>query len=100
MRKPMVKDRLGHSMQAFVADPAKSVVPTAITTTLSLKTLVGFDDAVALLIRSDAAITRYFNTDATKTRTIAADTDTIIVLDDTVTDIVLTGTATVEIEAM
>lgn len=99
-RKALLRDVRGEVIQAFVPDPAKSVAPTATGGSLALSTVVDFSDAIAILIRADAGVTRYFNALTTKTRTIPADTDTLIYLDETVTDIVLTGAATVEIEVM
>lgn len=94
------KDLHGHPIQAFFPDPAKTQVPQAITGPLSLATLLDIPDCAAIRLHSTAALTRYFNTDTTKTFPVLANTDTLIYLDETVTDVVISGTATVSIEAM
>jgi len=99
-KQNLLKDYRGYPIQAFVADPLKSSAPNVITTTLALSTLLDISDAIAISIRPSAVITRYFNTDSTFTSTIPANVTTIIMLDETVTEVTLTGAATVEIEAM
>lgn len=97
-RQNLRKDINGNVIQAFVPDPNKSMAPQ--TSPIALSTVINLDKAVAICLRSDADITRYFNGNATFTRTIPANTDTIIVLDEDVTEINLVGAATVEIEVM
>lgn len=99
-RQNLLRDVKGKPIQAFVPDPAKSSAPAALAGTLLLGTIFDIEDTIAISIRSDAAITRYFNSDSTFLITIPADTTTIVMLDETVTEVTLTGTATVEIEAM
>ncbi len=99
-RQNLLKDSKGNELQAFVADPLKSQVPQVITTTLALSTILDLPEIVAIAIYSDTAITRYFGTASTKTFPVPANQLTIIMLDEGVTEIVLTGAATVSIEAM
>lgn len=99
-RQNLRKDIHGEEVQAFVPDPSKSQVPQSLAGTLDLSTLLTIGDCLAIVIRANADITRYFNGETTKTRTIPANVDTLIMIDENVTELTLSGNATVEIEAM
>ena len=86
--------------EVFVPNPAYSSAPAVVATTLALSTVIDLTDVTAVSIRPTANMTRYFNTDSTFLVTVPANETSIIVLDETVTEITLTGAATVEIEAM
>jgi len=94
------------SIQAFIPDPAKAQVPINLATTKVFKKGTGADynitDWTAInIIPSTTNITRYFNSDSTKTRTIYADQDNIIIIHPDVTQITISGVdASVEVEGM
>jgi len=94
------------SIQAFIPDPAKAQVPINLATTKVFKKGTGADYNITgwtaiNIIPSTTNITRYFNTDSTKTRTIYADQDNIILIHPDVTQITISGVdASVEVEGM
>lgn len=94
------------SIQAFVPDPAKVLVPINLSGSKVFKKGAGGDYDITgwtaiNVVPSTAALTRYFNSDTTKTRTIAAGQDNIIVIHPGVTQITISGTDTrVEVEGM
>lgn len=94
------------AIQAFVPDPAKSQVPINLNGTKVFKKGSGGDYNITgwtaiNIVPSTANLTRYFNSDTTKTRTITAGIDNIIVIHPGVTQITISGTDTrVEIEGM
>jgi hypothetical protein len=99
-KSKLKRDGRSVEIQAFVPNPNKSIDPVTLAGTYTVSTDVDLADAVAIIFRSSVDITRYFNSDTTKTRTIPALTDTILVIHDDVTEITLSGNATVEIEVM
>lgn len=94
------------SIQAFVPDPAKTLVPINLNGSKVFKKGPGADYDITgwLAINispSGTDLTRYFNSDTTKTHTIFWGQDNIIIIHPDVTQITITGTdARVEIEGM
>lgn len=95
-----IKGLQGRELQAFIPDPMYSSAPHVVATTLALSTVFDIADVMAVSIRPSADITRYFNANSSFTVTLPANVTSIVVLDEAVTEITLTGAATVEIEAM
>lgn len=86
--------------EVFIPNPSYSSAPAVVVTTLAVSTVIDLTDVTAISLRPTANMTRYFNTDSTFLVTVPANETSIIVLNEAVTEITLTGAATVEIEAM
>jgi hypothetical protein len=108
----LVRDDNSQRIQAFCPLPAKVQAPINLNGTKLLKKrptageiaggVIDITGWMAVnIIPSVSNITRYFNADTTKTRTIFAGQDNILVIHPNVTTITLTGVdASVEIEGM
>jgi len=96
----------GQVIQSFAPDPTKSQVPINLAGTKVFKVGAGGDYDITgwvaiRIIPSTNDITRYFNTDTTKTCTLFSGQENIIIIHPNVTKITISGTdSKVEIEGM
>lgn len=96
----------GALIQAFVANPSRVLVPINLSGSKVFKVGAGGDYDITgwgaiNVVPSTANLTRYFNGDTTKTRTIFAGQDNIIIFHPGVEQITISGTDTsVEVEGM
>jgi trans-2-enoyl-CoA reductase len=102
----LLKDSNGAVIQGFVPDPAKSQVPINLAGSKVFKRGAGGDYDIATWIAinitpSTANLTYYFNSDSTKTKTVVAGADNVILFHPSVTQITISGTdASVEVQGM
>ena len=102
----------GDKLQTFVPDPGKSQVTTAMTGTVTFKVGAGgtvdVTGWVAIRIRPTADSTYYYNSDTTKTYTLPALVDSLIMVNQTSTAyvtpiaqvVVVLGAATANVQGM
>jgi hypothetical protein len=102
----------GDKIQTFTPDPGKSQVTSAMTGTVTFKIgsggTVDITNWIAIKIRPSADSTYYYNTDTTKTYALTANTDSIIMVNQTSTKyetpitqvVVVLGAATAYVQGM
>lgn len=104
------RDRYASPIQAFIPKPSLCMVPIVITNgdSFTFGAGSGYDhditDYMVLNLSPSADITRYFNDDATKTKTLPSGQDSMILLDEDVVSVTLVNNSgssvTVEVEGM
>ena len=106
----MLKDKSGATIPAFNSDPAKAQVPVVLaageSVTLGRSGTYDYDVTtwLAVQVYCDQPLIRWFNEDSTKTRTVSAESDVLVVLGTTVDKLTIKNNGasdvTLEIEGM